>query len=129
LKGRLRPIPPVNPQVLDELFTDLNSPKADQRDKATAELEKLGEGARGELKKRLAAKPAEEVRQRLEKLLARLDGPVTSSELLQLLGAIEALGKMATPEALQVLEVMAKGAPGHRVTEDARATVKRLKKS
>jgi WD40 repeat protein len=129
LKGKLRPMGHVDPKVLGKLFTDLNSTKPEERERALGELEELGELARGELQKRLAAKPSRDIRQRLEKLLAKLDGPVTSPELLQMFGAIEALGKMGTPEALAILEAMAQGAPGHRVTEDARAAVKRLKRS
>jgi WD40 repeat protein len=129
LKGKLRPIEQVDPKVLGKLLADLGSTKAEERDQAHGELEKLGELARGELHKRLAAKPSEDMRQRLEKLLAKVDGPVTSPELLQMFGAIEALGKMGTPDALQILEAMAQGAPGHRVTEDARAALKRLKRS
>jgi WD40 repeat protein len=127
LKGKLNPIAPVDPKVLDKLFTDLGSSKPEEQERANGELEKLGEQARAEVQKRLTGNPSPELRKRLEELLARLDGPVTSPELLQMFGAIEALGKMGTPEALQVLEAMAQGAPGHRVTEDARAALKRLK--
>jgi hypothetical protein len=44
------------------------------------------------------------------------------------LRAVETLERMGTPVALQVLEALSQGAPGHRVTEDARAAVERLKR-
>jgi WD40 repeat protein len=127
VKDKLKPIPPVDPQVLDKLFTDLNSEKFKDRDKASAELEKLGDLALGALQKRLAANPSLEMRQRMDKILAKLQGPVKSPDMLRMFGAIEALEKMGTPEALTVLEALASGAPGHRVTEDARLAVQRLK--
>jgi hypothetical protein len=34
---------------------------------------------------------------------------------------------LATPAALEVLEELAKGAPGHRFTEDAKAALARSK--
>jgi WD40 repeat protein len=127
LKGKLKPVPPIDPAVLERLFTDLNSVKFKERDRAMAELDKLGDLALGELQKRLAANPTLEMRQRMEKLLGKLLGPVTSPEMLRAFGAIEALEKMGTPDALAVLESIAQGAPGHRITEDGRAAAKRVK--
>jgi hypothetical protein len=127
LKTHLKPIPPVDAKILDQLFTDLNSDKFSVRDKATLDLEKLGDLALGELQKRLMQNPSLEMRQRMEKLLAKLQGPVTAPDMLQKLRAIETLERIGTPEARAVLEDMAKGATGHRITEDARDSVKRLK--
>jgi WD40 repeat protein len=127
LKGKLQPIAPVDPQRLEKLLADLNSNKFKERDAATAELEKLGDLALGELQKRLANNPTLEMRQRIEKILAKVLGPVTAPQMLRMFGAIEALEKMGTPEALQILEVVAQGAQGHRVTEDARLAAQRLK--
>jgi hypothetical protein len=127
VKDKLQPIPPIDRKVVDQLFEDLNSDKFKVRDKATADLEKLGDLALGELYKRLAANPPLEMRQRMDKVLAKLLAPVTAPEMLRMFGAIEALEKMGTPEALQILEAVAQGAPGHRVTEDARLAAQRLK--
>jgi WD40 repeat protein len=127
LKARLKPIPHIDPKLLDKLFDELNSEKFKVREKASFELEKLGDLALGELQKRLVQKPTLELRQRMEKLLLKLLGPVTSPEMMQQMRAIEALEKMGTPEALEVLVGLAKGAPGHRVTEDASAAAKRLR--
>jgi HEAT repeat protein len=127
LKATLKPIPRVDPKVLEQLFVDLNNDKFSIRDKATFELEKLGDLALPDLQKRLMDNPTLEMRQRMEKLLSKLQGPVTSPEVLRMLRASEALERMGTPEALQLLEAIATGAPGHRLTEDARDAVKRLK--
>jgi hypothetical protein len=127
IKTHLKPVPSVDPQHLQQLVEDLGDAKFPVRDKATAELEKLAHLARPALEKRLAAKPTLEVRKRIEGLLAKLDGPVTRPDELRGLRAVEVLERIGSPEAKQVLEVIAAGAPGALVTEDARAAVGRLK--
>ena len=47
LKARITPIPAADPKVIEQLLDDLNSPKFPVRDKATADLEKLGDVASG----------------------------------------------------------------------------------
>jgi WD40 repeat protein len=126
LRAKLKPIEPVEQQVLDKLFADLDSKSFKVRDQAVSELDKLGDLALDALHKRLAQKPTLEMRQRCDKLLAKLQGPVPPA-MLQQMRAIEALERMGTPEALDVLEAIAEGARGHRVTEDAQAAAKRLK--
>src|SRR5262249_24137294 len=66
------------------------------------------------------------MRQRMEKLLVKLQGPVTAPELVRLLRAVEALERMGTPEAVQGFQTLTQGAPAHRVTGDARAAGRRL---
>jgi hypothetical protein len=48
--------------------------------------------------------------------------------MLQGLRGVEALERIGSPEAAGVLATMAKGAAGHRVTEDARAAWQRLER-
>jgi hypothetical protein len=91
-----------------------------------AQLEELAELARPALEKRLAAKPTLEVRRRIEVLLDKLDGPVTRPETLRGLRAVEILERLGTPEARQVLEVIAGGAAEALLTQDSRATLARL---
>jgi WD40 repeat protein len=128
LKGHLKAIPPVDPKLLAKLMDDLNSDKFAVREKANAELEKLGDLAGPILKERLAAQPPLEMRQRMEKLMGKLNGPVQSPQTLQALRAIEVLERIGNREALALLADLAKGAPGHRVTEDARDSVQRLER-
>jgi WD40 repeat protein len=127
LQARLTPVPPLPPQVLTQLFADLDSNSLALREKAALELENLGDFALVEVRKRLAAKPSLEMRQRLEKLLTKLTGPTKSPALLQTGRAVEALERMGTPEALVILETLATGTAGHRTTEDAHAAAQRLK--
>ena len=124
----LESVPPADPKQVEQWLNDLDDPKFAVRDKATAELEKLAELARSALEKRLAAKPTLEIRKRIEGLLAKLDGPVTRPEVLRGLRAVEVLERIATAEARQVLESIAKGADDALVTQDAQAALVRLAK-
>ncbi|HYV36257.1 MAG TPA: hypothetical protein VE988_11170, partial [Gemmataceae bacterium] len=128
LKTKLKPIAPADPKVLQQLLEDLNSEKYPTREKATVELEKLGDLARAALYERLKANPPLEMKQRMEKLMSKLNGPVESAQTLQALRAIETLERIGTPEAMGVLTALANGAAGHRITEDAKESVQRLEK-
>jgi hypothetical protein len=126
LKARLKPVAPADPRRVAQLLTDLASDQAAVHQKASEELEKLGDLARKPLEKALAAKEPAKVRERIEKVLAKLDKATLSSELLRSWRAIEVLEHIGTPEARQVLQALAKGAPEHRLTEEAQASLERL---
>ncbi len=128
LKDKLKPVPAADPKVLEQLIADLNSPTYATRQKATAELEKLADLAGQVLRDQLKGKPSLEMRKRIEALLDKLDGPVTQPDLLRSLRTVELLELIGTPEARAVLEPITKGAPGHRLTEAAQDSVKRLEK-
>jgi hypothetical protein len=128
LKARLQPVVPANQKVLDKLVDDLNSDKFATREKATKDLENLGDLAKKTLTDRLATNPLLEVKQRIDKLMTKLNGPVQTPQMLQALRGIEVLERIGNPEALATLTAIAAGAPGHRITEDASDSVQRLKK-
>ncbi len=128
-KACLKAVPPVDPMIIEKLLDDLNSEKFAVRDKATKELEKLGDLAGPKLAERLAAQPPLEVRQRIERLLGKLADAVLPVETLQTLRAIEVLERIRTAPAREVLAALAKGAPGHRITEEARDAVERVDSS
>jgi hypothetical protein len=127
LKKMLRPIPAPDADKIAQLLKDLQSDKFAVRDKAMQALEKLGEVVEPDLRKASAVGTVE-ARRRIEKLLERLQGPVTQPEVLQGLRAIEVLENIGTREAREVLQGLAKGAPGARLTQEARASVDRLEK-
>src|SRR5207249_2726397 len=128
LKGRLQPVPPPDPKLIEKLVADLNSPQYNTRQKATADLEKLADLAGPAIREQLKGKPSLEMRKRLEALIDKLDGPVTLPELLRGLRTVEVLELIGTPEARALLEPVAKGAPGHRLTEAAQDAIRRLDK-
>jgi WD40 repeat protein len=127
LESRLQPVPQVDSKAVATLIDELEDAKFARRAAATAKLEKLGGLARSALEARLKTDPSLELRQRLEALLARLEAPVTDADELRGLRGIELLEWIATPPARQLLERLAAGAPGHRLTEDAKAAWARSK--
>jgi hypothetical protein len=54
-------------------------------------------------------------------------GPITSTEVLRVLRAVEVLERIATSEARRLLADFAAGAAAARLTEEAKASLKRLK--
>ncbi len=125
-RERLRPAAAPDRQRIARLLADLEDDRFAVREKATAELEKLAEIAEPALRKTLTGKPSLEVRRRIESLINKLDKPITSPVELQTLRAIEVLEQIATPEAKQVLDSLAQGAPEARLTQEAKASLERL---
>ncbi len=128
LAKRLQPAAKTDPARLARLLTDLDSKQFAVRQNATEELEKLGELAQPALEKALASKPSPEVKKRAEALLEKLRAPITSGPKLQTLRAIEVLEHIGNPEAQEVLQTLAKGAPEALITREAKASLDRLSK-
>lgn len=126
LQERLRPAAAPEPQKLSQLIADLDSNEFAVRQRATDELEKLGELAQPALEKALAGKPTLEMRQRLELLLTKVAGDVPVGAQLRLFRAIEVLEQIGSSQAQQVLQSLAKGAPGARLTGEAKAALRRV---
>jgi WD40 repeat protein len=128
LKEKLVPLPPVDEKRLARLVADLDSPSFSDRTRAAKELEKLGELAAGHLQKALASKPSLEMSRRVEALLEK-QGHASwhpDPDRVRVLRALEVLEFIGTPEARQVLERLAVGAPEARPTWEAKAAVERL---
>jgi hypothetical protein len=96
------------------------------RQKATDELKDVGRQVEAALKKALATQLVLETRSRIESLLDLASDINLSADNLRLLRAVEALERMATPSARQVLQKLAGGAPAALVTEVAKAALERL---
>jgi WD40 repeat protein len=128
LKGRLRPVPVPAPGRLAKLLADLDDRQFSVRLKAEQALEKLGDLAAHAINDRLAHSPSLETTRRLQKLAKKLDAQETTAEMLQTLRALEVLEMIGTTEVRQVLASIAEGAAGHRVTEEAKRSLRRLAK-
>jgi hypothetical protein len=125
LARHLRPVPHVDPRQLEALVADLGARQFAVRQKAMEALDKLGDLAEPLLRKALASEPPLEVRRRVERLLDKLDGEPSSSEL-RLLRAVTVLERTGTPPAHRLLQTLADGAPGARLTVEAQGAVRRL---
>jgi hypothetical protein len=128
VKGRLRPDRAPDTRRLDGLLADLDNDRFAVRERAVANLEKLGELAEPALRRALQNRPAAETRRRVERLLERLEAWLPSPDQLRFLRAVEVLEHLDTPEAKQALESLAQGTPAARLTQEARASLKRLDK-
>jgi RNA polymerase sigma factor (sigma-70 family) len=126
LRERMQPVPPVDPKIIQQLIADLDSDNFQTRTKASKELEKLGEAAVPALREVLAGKTSLETQQRVQPILAKLTSGVLTVEQVRLVRAVEVLERLATPEARQLLQSLAEGAPGALPTEQARAALGRL---
>jgi RNA polymerase sigma factor (sigma-70 family) len=130
LQARLRPAPAADEKKVARLIRDLTSDRFAERDRAAKELEKLGEAAAGACRKALAAAPPLELRRRLEALLKaqRQAWWAPAPDRLRALRALEALERVGTAEARQLLSRLARGAPEARLTLEAQASLERLQR-
>jgi WD40 repeat protein len=128
LKQHLRPsVAPANAKQIGRMLRDLDSEDFPVRQMAVRELEAMGAAAEMPVRAALAAKPSAEVRVQLEQLLPRFEASLTESPArLQALRAIELLERIGTLEARDVLQTLAAGASGARLTHEARAALQRL---
>jgi hypothetical protein len=92
-----------DPRHVARLITDLDDDDFAVREKATAELRKLGRFAEAALRKALQSDPSPEVQRRVEQLLQRLKDAVSPEEL-RLLRTAEVLERAGIPEARQLLK-------------------------
>jgi WD40 repeat protein len=128
VKARVRPVSLPDAKRLGALLAALESDDFAVRQKAEADLEALGELAEPELRKALTSDPSLDLRQRIDRLLRRLSGQVPSTNLVRDLRAIELLELAAGSDARRVLEELARGAPGARLTREAKEAAERMAK-
>jgi hypothetical protein len=115
-----------DPKTVARMIADLDSDEFMVRQKATEELSKLGEAIISELRRTLGNKPSLEVRRCIQPLLDRTQD--WTAERLRDHRAIQALEHIGTPQAKEVLQKLAAGAPGALRTEEAKAALQRLAK-
>jgi WD40 repeat protein len=125
LRARLPPFPPQTGDEIRRLIADLDSDKYSVREAATRRLRDLGRLAEPFVREARVRKSSLEVQRRLDKLAEAVRGPL-SPEVLRGVRAVQALERIGTPAARQVLEALAAGAPEARLTREARAAVERL---
>jgi WD40 repeat protein len=127
VRERVKPAVGFETARIDKLIADLDGDKFAVRQQAAEELEKLGELAVPGLEKVLETKPSLNLRQRVDELLSKVTTFQVPADVLHSLRAVEVLERISTPEAKQVMEGLAKGAPGARLTLDAQRTLERLR--
>jgi WD40 repeat protein len=128
LDNRLQPVQAVDEARVSRLIANLDNEEFAVREKASAELEKLGEAAAPAFRDALAKEASAEVRSRLEAILKRQSESWSgdSPEHLRIVRALETLEFSGTAEAKQVLKRLAQGASGATLTEEAKAALGRM---
>jgi RNA polymerase sigma factor (sigma-70 family) len=125
LRGKLSPAEPPDPKRLRELLDALDSDRFAEREAASRALAGWGEVVEPELQRELGQTPSVEKRHRLRMLLDGL-AALPSPDAVQQARAVVALQWADTPEARRLLEELAGGAPGARLTQEAKAALRRL---
>jgi RNA polymerase sigma factor (sigma-70 family) len=125
IKERVKPATPVEAKRIEELLRQLGDAQFKVRDQAAKELIQIGEQTLPLLDRALAANPPLETKRRLEALRGKLTGMILQGERLRAHRAVEVLERIGTPQARQVLQALADGAPGALVTTSAQAALKR----
>ena len=123
---RLQPSPAIDAKRVENLIKDLDSDSFKVRDKAFKDLGQLGDLVREPMRKALATNPSEELRQRLQLLIGKLNQLSTSQ--LRSLRAIEVLENIGTPEALKIIERLTQGNSDSLLTIESRAVIARREK-
>ncbi len=126
LRERLRPAAEIEAARWSKWRSDLDSDRFATRERATAELAELGGLAEPKLRGWLQGQPSEEVRRRVEQLLARLPSASPAPERLRELRAVRALELIGTPAARELLNTLARGAPSAPLTRASAEAVQRL---
>jgi RNA polymerase sigma factor (sigma-70 family) len=127
LKERLKPVAAADARRVEKLIADLDSDTFDVREKAAKELEPIAEQASDALRKAMEGSASAEVRRRVEGLLESQEpGGRQAPQALRQVRAVEVLESAGTPEARQLLEALARGVAGARLTREARAALDRV---
>ena len=103
----------------------MNSEVFTVRQTATKELETAAEQAQAAIRKEMKGNPTLETRRRLEQILNTIPD-IPGPDTVRTIRAIMVLERIGSLESQSVLETLARGVPGARETEEARASLERL---
>src|SRR5262249_36498579 len=121
LAEKLTPVPPItDPKLLDRIVADLDDPVFAVREKASQDLDALGEAAVGGVRERVKAAPSAEVRRRAHSFLKTFGTATLSKARLWEARAFEWLSTLDTPEGTALVKNLAAGAAGAWRTEQAK---------
>src|SRR5262249_24013515 len=123
---RLKPVPEPSAQSIANHIKDLDSDKADVRQKARLALEQMEELTEPALRQVLEQKPSLEVRRLVDAILEKLDRTPFSPERVRAARALAVLEQTATLEARQHLKRLSGGAAAGWLTMEARSAAARL---
>ncbi len=113
-------------QRVVRLLANLDADEFTVREKASAELAKMGEAVKPLLRQALRRQSSPEVRLRLNLLLDQMRTSDSGGELLRGVRAVEVLETVGTPEARAVLKALSTETPRTWLTDESVAALQRL---
>jgi WD40 repeat protein len=125
LRQRLHPAK-MDGERVQRLLAELDGDDFDVREKAARRLADFGEVIELALRQALASGPSSEVARRVERLLEGIKQQVWTAEQLRQLRCLAVLERASTPAARRLLQRLAEGAEGARLTQAARTALRRL---
>jgi hypothetical protein len=130
MRQRLRPAPAEAevPKRITQLVAQLDDDRFAARERAEKELRQLGGQAREALEAALKGNLSLEAGRRVTRLLAALGLRRLSGEALRQARAVEALERVGTKEARELLQELAGGDRGAVLTAEAAAALRRMGK-
>jgi hypothetical protein len=118
-------VPAPAAEKVKQWLADFGADRFQTREAATRTLQDLGRRVQAELQAARVESTSEEVRTRLDGLLAKIVPQRTAAEIVQA-RAVAAMELAGTPAAKELLAEWAAGAAGARLTIDAKAALSRL---
>jgi hypothetical protein len=128
LQTRLKPAAGADSKAVDKLLLDLEDDDFDTREKATEQLAALGPSAEPLLQIALRRGPSFDAKKRIERILGLAARRPISPDQIRERRAVEALERMGSQEARELLQNLAKGAEESTTTQDAKAALARVEK-
>jgi hypothetical protein len=124
--GKLPPAKVRTAAELDPLIADLDHPEFERREQVSKALAEIGKPATVALTKTLETRPSAEKKRRIGELMETINAVGTRPEMVRPIRALEILERAGTVEAKKVLEKLAHGDAEAPLTQQAKATLKRL---
>jgi hypothetical protein len=118
-------LPQADEKTLAKLIEALDSDEFEQREKAEADLSRLGAAATAALEKAIKDTKSIEQRMRMERLLEKMK---THSAMTQAKRGLEVLVALRTAEAKELLEKLSKGDEKEWLTQAAKGALERASK-
>jgi WD40 repeat protein len=130
LSEQLRPEPSAQSSQVARWISDLDADEFSTREKASRQLERFRGSAEPALRRALKGDLSGEARRRASQVLGRWeeDWQAPRADLLRSLRALEVLEHIGNGESLRLLRVIARGAPQARLTQEAKAVLRRLER-
>jgi RNA polymerase sigma factor (sigma-70 family) len=128
VKTELQQAPRVDSKLIGQWVADLDDKKFAVREKAVSELKRAGDLAWPALRSVVDNPPSLEAQKRARQLIGNQDDPLLPvPDRLRLIRSLELLERLGTPEARELVQILADGAPEAWLTQEAKSMLPRLK--